>query len=191
MKKVLVVYAVKEEFVPITLKNCETKYIVTGIGKANAAMKLTKEILSDNFDLVLNVGTVGTTKYQIGDILICDKFVDRDLIPLTDYGVNTRLYMANNEYTIISNILKEWGIAHHNFATCNTGDTFVSDLNQNIEGDVIDMEAFALALVCNELNMPFLCVKYVTDIVGKNSVEHWEAKLADAREAIAEWFSNK
>lgn len=191
MKKVLVVYAVKEEFVPITLQNSKMKYSVTGIGKANAAMKLTKEILSDNFDLVLNIGTVGTIKHQIGDIFVCDKFVDRDLLPLTEHGVTARIEMIFNQNEMVSTILEEWEITPDHMATCNTGDTFVSDLNQNIEEDAIDMESFALAMVCKEFNIPFLSVKYVTDIVGQNSVEHWESKLADARKAIGEWFSKK
>lgn len=191
MKKILVVYAVKEEFVPIMLQNSTVEYIVTGVGKTNAAMNLTKKILSDRFDLVLNIGTVGTIHHQIGDIVICDKFVDRDLLPLTEYGVTARIDMNCNQQKTISTILEEWEITSDCMATCNTGDTFVSDLNHNIEGDVIDMESFALAMVCKEFNTPFISVKYVTDIVGHNSVEHWEAKLADARLAIEEWFLMK
>lgn len=31
-------------------------------------------------------------------------------------------------------------------------------------------------------------VKYVTDIIGQNSVKHWEDKLADARKGLGEFF---
>jgi adenosylhomocysteine nucleosidase len=51
------------------------------------------------------------------------------------------------------------------------------------------MEAFAQAYVCKELGVPFLSIKYITDIIGENSVEHWENKLADARKALSEWFA--
>ena len=30
--------------------------------------------------------------------------------------------------------------------------------------------------------------KYVTDIIGQNSVKHWEDKLADARKGLGEFF---
>ena len=51
-----------------------------------------------------------------------------------------------------------------------------------------DMEAYAQAQVCRELGIPFLAVKYVTDIVGQNSVKHWEDKLADARRDLTAYF---
>lgn len=189
MKKVLIVYAVQDEFVPITIKGYEVQYIVTGIGKANAAMKLTKEIMIDLPDLVLNIGTVGTIDYNIGDILICRTFVDRDLLPLVDYGVTAKVDLSDNIQ--IEKLLKEWEITDRKIVTCNTGDTFVSDLSIDIDGDIIDMESFALAMVCKEFDVPFLSLKYVTDIVGQNSIKHWEDKLADSRIAITHWFEDK
>ena len=53
------------------------------------------------------------------------------------------------------------------------------------------MEAFAQAIVCKEYNIPFIAVKYVTDLIGQNSVKHWEGKLADARKELGEWFLEK
>lgn len=57
-----------------------------------------------------------------------------------------------------------------------------------VEGDVVDMEAFAQAQVCMELNIPFMAIKYVTDLIGQNSVKHWEDKLADARRDLETFF---
>ena len=33
-------------------------------------------------------------------------------------------------------------------------------------------------------------VKYVTDIIGQNSVKHWEDKLADARKGLGAFFES-
>ncbi|MBP7266113.1 MAG: nucleosidase, partial [Bacteroides sp.] len=41
---------------------------------------------------------------------------------------------------------------------------------------------------CRAKNVPFISVKYVTDIIGQNSVKHWEDKLADARKGLGEFF---
>ena len=57
-----------------------------------------------------------------------------------------------------------------------------------MKGDVVDMEAFAQAFVCRAKNVPFIAVKYVTDIIGQNSVKHWEDKLADARMGVGQFF---
>ena len=52
------------------------------------------------------------------------------------------------------------------------------------------MEAYAQALVCRAKNTPFIAVKYVTDIIGQNSVKHWEDKLADARKGLGEFLGS-
>ena len=57
-----------------------------------------------------------------------------------------------------------------------------------LQGDVVDMEAYAQTFVCRDKEVPFIAVKYVTDIVGKNSVAHWEDKLKDAT-ALSHFFS--
>jgi adenosylhomocysteine nucleosidase len=31
-------------------------------------------------------------------------------------------------------------------------------------------------------------VKYVTDVIGQNSVKHWEDKLAEARQGLSNFF---
>ena len=70
---------------------------------------------------------------------------------------------------------------------CNTGDGFLTELT-HVSGDVVDMEAYAQAFVCRSKEIPFISVKYVTDIIGQNSVKHWEDKLADARKGLGEFF---
>ena len=57
-------------------------------------------------------------------------------------------------------------------------------------GDVVDMEAFALARVCLAENARFACVKYVTDGADSDSATHWEAALDDAARAFARAYSN-
>jgi adenosylhomocysteine nucleosidase len=50
------------------------------------------------------------------------------------------------------------------------------------------MEAYAQAYVCREFNIPFLSVKYITDIIGQNSVEQWQDQLPDACLELTRWF---
>lgn len=72
---------------------------------------------------------------------------------------------------------------------CNTGDSFVTDVC-DIEGDVVEMEAYAEAEVCKSMNIPFVSVKYVTDVIGQNSVEDWASKLSDARTGLRRFFES-
>lgn len=188
MKKILVTYAVKDEFAPITLHGYEIKYVLTGIGKAKAAMKLTEAICKEQPVLVVNMGTAGTLKHNIGDIFVCRQFIDRDFhsinLPGVEYEIDFTTILTEQK------IFEDWTSTNGCSGICNTGDSFVTEA-ESVNGDVVDMEAFAQAIVCKEFGIPLIAVKYVTDIIGQNSVKHWEDKLTDARKEFTSWFRDK
>jgi adenosylhomocysteine nucleosidase len=174
--KILFVYAIPEEKIDINIPDAEVIYVETGIGKVNAAMKTMRAICEYHPDMVINFGTAGTLNHKVGEIIVCNKFIDRDLRKVTLDGVVSEIEFER--YERFSNSV--WGV-------CNTGDSFITS-GTDIEGDVIDMEAYGEAEVCREMGIPFISVKYVTDVVGQNSVESWLDKLADARKGLTEFF---
>ncbi len=185
--KILFVYAIPEEKIEINIPNVEVIYVETGMGKVNAAMKTMRAICEYHPDMVINYGSAGTLNHNIGDIIVCNRFIDRDLQKVTLDGVVSEIVFGTDEarHVLTEQRLNErakvlWG-------TCNTGDSFITS-GADIEGDVIDMESYAMADVCREMGIPFVSVKYVTDVVGKNSVESWQEKLADARHGLTEFF---
>ena len=72
----------------------------------------------------------------------------------------------------------------------NTGDQFITEPT-HLTGDVIDMEAYAEALVCKDFNTPFIAIKYISDIVGENSISDWQAAFSDARKALTSFIQNR
>lgn len=188
-KKAIVAFALREEFAPIQLKGYEVNYVFTGIGKTKAAMSVTKAILEFDPDLVMNVGTSGTLNHRVGDIFVCKRFIDRDFH--TVQLPNVEFEVGFEEKLEAVDLIREWSSSSGvTIGVCNTGDSFVTQA-ESVHGDVVDMEAFAEAIVCREFNKPFLAVKYVTDLIGENSVKHWADKLADARRDLEQWFCDK
>ncbi len=181
---ILITFAIQEEVVSIPLLGCETRSILTGIGKANAALHTTKAIMEHRPDLVINVGTVGTLQHGVGDILVCTRFIDRDFERLQLPGIGHELSETAAQ-ELLPSVLKQLGTKT---GTVNTGDDFVT-ASDGFTGDVVDMEAYAEALVCREFGIPFVAVKCVTDIIGSNSLEIWESRLLHARERLTEFFS--
>lgn len=184
MTKILLTYAVNDEHIKFECPKYEIKYICTGIGKVKAAVRLLNAFHTEHPDLVVNIGTAGTLHHQVGDIFVCYEFIDRDFqkvqLPGVDYKQNTTdLFEDKKGYL-------SWGPS----GICNTGDSFLTEVT-NMQGDVFDMEAYAQAWVCKEKKIPFLSVKYVTDIIGQNSIKHWENKLADARRALKKFVEKK
>ena len=186
--KILVTYAVQGEFAELRFPGMrngdevQVGYLRTGIGKVKSACYLTEAIGRLQPDLFINMGTVGPVSHRVGDIFVCRRFVDRDMEKVKELGV---------EYEIDSaSLLQEKGYCLHWQApdgVCNTGDSFLTE-RAEVTGDVVDMEAYAQAWVCRTKGVPFVAVKYVTDVIGQNSVKHWEDKLADARQALEAFF---
>ena len=180
--KILIVYAIPQEKIEVNIPNAEVIYVETGMGKVSAAMRTMRAICEYHPDMVINIGSAGTLNHKVGDVFVCNHFIDRDLRKVTLDGVASEIEFDNDA---INRIFSGRELV---YGTCNTGDSFITQGN-DIEGDVIDMESFAEADVCREMGVPFFAVKYVTDVVGQNSSEEWFAKLADARHGLTGFFN--
>lgn len=192
MKKVILAFALQDEVVPASFPGWEIVTVVTGISKPYAAARLARAIAEHNPDLVINVGTSGAgplaqPRLHVGDILVCDHFVDRDLARQQFDSVSAEVSAAS-EFTqgFASHIATCGGVVNETF-TANTGDDFVTEHTAYV-GQVVDMEAFADAVVCQTFGVPFFAVKYVTDIIGENSMQIWEERLAAARVALTDYL---
>jgi adenosylhomocysteine nucleosidase len=69
--------------------------------------------------------------------------------------------------------------------TCGTGDNFET-AHSTEAYNVVDMEAFALAQVAWEEQIPFLCLKYISDGADGQAAEHWEVMVHHAADAFKE-----
>ena len=78
MKKIVVTFALPQEQVVLKAGAYEFIPVVTGIGKARSALVTMKAVMTHRPELVLNVGTAGTLRHLVGDILVCRHFFDRD-----------------------------------------------------------------------------------------------------------------
>ncbi len=181
MLNVLIVYAVEEERVDVTMPNCNFHYCKTGVGKVSASVAVSRSIDFYHPDLVINIGTAGSVDYEIGSVHLCCKFVDRDMEKLQSYGVPFYIDFTDEVNKI--DFLRDWSFD----SVCNSGDTFLTTADGT--GDVFEMESFAVAKICEAHQIPFIAVKCVTDIIGQNSIQHWEEKLAEAQ-AILQKFMN-
>ena len=154
--------------------------IYTGVGKVNATMKLVDRFTDYNYakpDLVINYGTAGSRKIKKKTLVDCTKFVQRDM-DVTGLG----FMRGETPFEDDPPLMLDFGITPLNNikrrATCGSGDSFVEDRTQYY-GEVVDMEAYALAKVCYRYDIPFVSFKYITDGADEQAHEDWEANLAD------------
>lgn len=188
--KILVIFATQNEVFDIRFKHHEVVTILSGVGKARSAMMVMKGIIEHQPDIVVSVGTAGTFTHQVGDILVCRHFIDRDFYKVYD-SLQLECDITVPEDPFIQkfhSILSGKPIGRTDF-TDSCGDNFVTAGN-SLGADVVDMESFAELQACKEMGVPFFAVKYITDIIGQNSLEIWETRLADARKNMSAYFKS-
>lgn len=149
--------------------------VYTGLGKLNAALSLTDAILRYQPTLVLNFGTAGRLHDQVQGLVEVADVLQRDMIaePLAPRG---RTPFDDTPH-----------ILHSSFAgvRCATGDSFVMStepwlVEQNVS--IVDMELFALALVCHRRNIPWRSFKYITDDTDEAAGKDWAEQVHHGRD---------
>jgi adenosylhomocysteine nucleosidase len=184
-KKTLIVCALEVE-TQGQLKDYDVLY--TGVGKVNATFELTRKFGKYGsyipYDLVINYGTAGSRKIKKGKLVDCTKFIQRDM-DVTGLGfMRGETPFEQDPPFIIQQQNIEFNPIGRN-ATCGSGDNFVED-KTNYYGEVVDMEAYALAKVCYLYDVPFISFKYITDGADEQAHEDWEKNLADGIEVFKE-----
>jgi adenosylhomocysteine nucleosidase len=171
MGKILVFAALESEF--FSPKSLYHPIIYTGVGKINAAISVTKSILEFSPDLVVNVGTAGSLKKDLVGIHFVSEVIEHDMNaePLAERG--------QTPFDKIDPCLKS-DIGNKK---CATGDAFVTEkdpwlLRQGV--DLVDMELFAIAKVCETFGVKWRSMKYVSDYVDENSAINWSDSLKNA-----------
>ena len=157
--------------------------LITGVGKVNATHHLTKRLQVDrsiNYDarinLVINYGTAGSRKVKKKTLVDCTKFIQRDM-DVTGLGFMRGETPFEDIPPITIESTSDFNPIGRK-ATCGSGDNFVEDRTQYY-GEVVDMEAYALAKVCYIYDVPFISFKYITDGADEQAHEDWEANLAN------------
>ena len=153
----LFVAALKEETVGLNY------FHHVGVGKINATYNLTKLIHRYKPSEVINYGTAGAIKKGLCGIIECTKFYQRDM----DVRGLLDLKLGETPFDKINEII--YSDEGH---SCGSGDSFV---NKKIEIDVdlVDMEAYALAKVCKLEGVEFKCFKFISDNADNNALVDW------------------
>lgn len=136
--------------------------LITGVGKINATLNLTRALLSGSYDTVINYGSAGGF-VEVGQLVAIEKVIQRDM---DCSSLGHPLYVTpfeNYLYIQCQTPLGYYNLGH----ICASGDSFCDPDEKH---EIIDMEAYALARVCKEFHIPFHCYKYISD---SGSADDW------------------
>jgi adenosylhomocysteine nucleosidase len=175
--KILVLTAIDDELDKARAP-AGVEVIYSGVGKVNAASAATLALLVLRPALVINYGTAGRINGALSGLVEVAHVVQRDMMamPLVPRG---RTPYSSNLDRLSS------GFAG---VTCGTGDSFVTSddpwLNEN-NIDLVDMELFAIAHVCQRHTIPWRAFKFIT-----GDPDQWAADVGNGQELFWDTVKN-
>lgn len=184
------------EYTTGVLEGVEVVLLRSGIGKVNAA--LSTAVLLERFkpDYVINTGSAGglNPNLNVGDVVISTEVRHHD-VDVTifgyEYGQVPQLpaaFEANSELLqIAEDCAKEITDIQVVRGLIATGDSFMNDpvRVKVISGkfkdlQAVEMEAAAIAQVSYQFGVPFVVIRSLSDIAGKESNVSFEQYLEKA-----------
>lgn len=173
------------EFIEGTIGGQEVVLVRSGIGKVNAAIATTLLLEMYEPTVVLNTGSAGgfSTTLEVGSVVISDEVCHHD-VDVTAFGyaygqvpqLPATFKSAENLIKLAQEAVEE--IGQHTYATglIASSDSFMSDaahveqVRERFPTMIAaEMEAAAVAQVCHQFGTPFVVIRALSDIAGKEA----------------------
>lgn len=159
-----------------TVADKDVVLLQSGIGKVNAAIRITELIIKERPDYVINSGVAGGIGHGLhpGDVVIGKECCYHDVwCGEGEWGQIQGLPLKFAADSRLINAAEQIDDSRLRFGLICTGDQFISDLDtlntikKNFpDGEAVDMESAAIAHACHLHNTPFMSVRVVSDTPG-------------------------
>lgn len=187
-------------FVQGNLKGKNVVLLKSGIGKVNAAMAAT--IMHERFSPshVINTGSAGgiSDELEVGDLVISSKVVHHDVdVTSFDYkygqvpGMPPMFSACPHLVSIAQRITSDLQVFSLT-GVIGTGDSFMADkervawIRKKFPTMLAaEMEAAAIAQVCYQYDKPFVIIRALSDIAGKESSTSFDSFINTAAKNAA------
>lgn len=173
------------EYTTGTYKGKEVILLKSGIGKVNAAMTTTVLLHTFKPDVVINTGSAGgyDPALEVGAVIISDEVRHHD-VDVTIFGYEMgqvpqmpAAFKADMKLMEVAReAVTEVGEHQYGIGLICSGDAFMND-PERVEKvreyfpqmKAVEMEAAAVAQVCHQFETPFVVIRALSDIAGKES----------------------
>ncbi len=175
---VLIAAATKPEITSDRISNFPI--LITGAGMVNTAINLTKELNENNYDLVINMGVSGSfsDEIKIGDVVevIEDCFSEigfeygESFSEFSNFDIKT-IYKAERR----TSLRKVKGITVN---TVHGNEDSIHNIIERLHPDIESMEGAAVFKVCEEMKVPCIQIRSISNKVERRNIENWDLDLS-------------
>lgn len=175
---VLIVAATKFEITSDKIRH--KPVLITRVGMVNTAINLTKELLRNQYDLVINMGVAGSFSDELknGDVVevVEDNFSEigfeneLGFAKFTDFDLKTR-YLNKPR----ASLKKVRAITVN---TVHGRDYTISEVVERENPEIESMEGASVFKVCEECNVPCIQIRSISNKVESRNKNNWDLELA-------------
>ena len=175
---VLIAVATKPEITSDRISNFPI--LITGAGMVNTAINLTKELNENNYDLVINMGVSGSfsDEIKIGDVVevIEDCFSEIGF----EYGESFSEF-SNFDIKTIYKVEGRTSLRKVKGITVNTvhgNEDSIHNIIERLHPDIESMEGAAVFKVCEEIKVPCIQIRSISNKIERRNKENWDLDLS-------------
>tara|TARA_B100001142_G_scaffold330325_1_gene398130 strand:- start:2653 stop:3231 length:579 start_codon:yes stop_codon:yes gene_type:complete len=175
---VLIVAATGSEISSEMIRDFPT--LTTGVGMLNAAINLTKELHKKKYDLVINMGVAGSfsSEIKIGDVVEVteDSFSEigfedgESFSEFSDFDIKDRFIVAAR-----TSLRKVRAITVN---TVHGNQNSIDNIIERLDPDIESMEGAAIFQVCDEMKIPCMQIRSISNKVEIRNKDNWQLDLA-------------
>ncbi|GHV28950.1 MAG: futalosine hydrolase [Hydrotalea flava] len=180
-------------------------FATTGVGMLLSAVQLTKLVLTEHPDCIIQAGIAGTfhqhlkpasvvavKKEMLGDTGVMEQQNWKDIFDLGLQSKNTKPFENGS---ITNHYLEQWNItalpevSGISVNEISTNPQRIVQLNSKYAPDIETMEGVALHFVAGIFNIPYIQVRAISNVVGERDKQKWamEEALQALNKAIIQY----
>lgn len=183
-------------FYECSIGNKECILVESGVGKVNSSRST--QVLIDIYkpDYILNIGVAGgiDTKLNVGDIVVCDKLVQYDF-DITAFDHPLGYVPKVGVYVLCDNYLKDMALSIDKNSVYEgiiaTGDSFCTEVStankvrDEFKAMAVEMEGASIGMTAYLCNVPFLVIRAISDVIGKDNLISYDKFLKKSSMEVA------
>ncbi len=160
--------------------------LITGVGMTATAFSLGRQLKRNKYSQVLNLGIAGSFNpdFKLGDVLQITEDIlselgaedDKGFIPIYELGFGESTFKSiNPDKPLYPPLKKVRGITVN---TVHGQQHSINDVKARLLPDLESMEGAAVIYACNQMNIPCIQVRSISNYVEIRNKENWNISLA-------------
>jgi futalosine hydrolase len=175
----------------LRLRTLDYELLITGVGMVATAFALGRHLVSNQYDMVVNLGIAGSFDRNIalGDVMEITEDTlaelgaedDNTFLSIEEMGFGQATYFPSTKLSNLYNLFNTFNLKTATAITVNTvhgNEASIKEVSERLHPQLESMEGAAFFYTCNQMNVPCIQIRAVSNYVEKRNRDNWEIGLA-------------